>query len=195
MLNHRKRANLWLQEAIHAIRQIQSYWLIRYRNQMLSKSVRAKRKPVIELNRVSSSENPDTISIQKPITDETSFVKHNLGNLSYIDYNPGEFVYFPTSEEESLDLNETHEDVNTEIEDKQQIPSTNQSIEDYAVDANMELFYRILMSDSLAGSPFYDYLSNEISKLLIHFLRDAEILFSIPKGTFRERIIRRFINK
>jgi hypothetical protein len=141
---------------------------------------------------------------------EVNFVKHTLDNISYIDYNPQQYILIHPSEQddfqenteefdESNNTNEPEKDSKIEFEDIS--PSfSGRSIEDYASNSNLELFYRILVSDSLAGLPFFEYISQTIPKIdiisyqtCLCFLIDAEILLSISSGKSKERILRQFL--
>lgn len=81
-------------------------------------------------------------------------------------------------------------------------PSSDRSIADYAIDANSELFYHILVSDSMAGSPFLDFILHSVSKpdviqiqTCIQCITDAEVLLSLPLGKLKKRIVQQFISR
>ena len=206
---------IWFQMAINAMQQLRVYWLPRYFHQ-LSSSYRSKVKhPTIQSNAndlkspseniiVRSSENHfNTNSMIK----EPKLVKFTLGNMSYLDYNPRQYILIRPSEEHDFqqDIEELNDKNNNRIDADSKVTSfsfSDRSIEDYASDANLELFYRILLSDSLAGSPLFQYISETIPKndaipyqTCIHFITDAEVLFSLSSGTFKDRILRQFISR
>lgn len=215
---------IWFQMSANALYQLRHYWLPRYLNQ-ISLSSRSKLKHQIikshsnEIHKL-SSENiiPTSTSVHsntESIINETELIKHTLGNISYIDYNPQQYIPVQSSsssseeEEEYLDFEEEI-DVDTDQVDKDckiifedvSFQYSDQSIEDYATDDNIQLFYRILVSDSLAGSPFLHFILQTIPKtdvipykISIHFITDAEILISTPLGQCRERILKQFISQ
>jgi len=208
---------IWFQMAINAINQLRVYWLPRYLGQRSSPFRSKIKHSIIESNpnKKSSSENiietsSNHLSNTDSIIKESKLVKFTLDNISYLDYNPRQYILIQPSEQDTEELNES--DINNNINqiDKDckiefemtSSLSSDRSIEDYATDANIELFYHILVSDLLAGSPFFEYISQTIPKTdvipyqtCIRFITDGEILLSIPSGKFKERILRQFISR
>ena len=211
--------------AVNAVEQLRVYWLPRYlsQNSLPSSLQRKHRRSVSNskpmdtaISRSSSKTSMEIPSIDLPkrpsnVTGD-HFVKHTIGNISYLDYNPQEYLHIQSSDqndsEQDIDpfdqldeTNQTEKDFKPSIEEI--LPSySNRSLEDYANDNNLELFYRIFVSDFLAGFPFLQYISNTRAKAddvsyetCLRFITDAEILFSIPFGNIRERIARQFILK
>ncbi len=227
MPNSRTSDTIWFQMTINAMHQLRIYWLPRYLSQVSSSPSRMKikhRKIDPNPNRIestvkswSSSENMIETSFNdlpktESTNNEVNLVKHTLGNISYIDYNPQQYILIQPSEQDDFqqDTEEFNESDNThrtekdcKIEFQDTSPSfSDRSIEDFASDANLELFYRILVSDSLAGSPFIEYISQTIPKTdtisyqtCLRFITDAEILLSISSGKFKERILRQFLSR
>ncbi len=213
---------IWFQMSINAMHQLRVYWIPRYLGQVSSPSRSKIKHSKIELNPKqinniikSSSENTIEKSsyhlfYTNSLIKEPKLVKYTLDNISYLDYNPQQYIpiqpseqhnYQQDTEELNNDTNQIDNDSKIQFEDTS-LPFSDRSIEDYATDANIELFYRILISDLLAGSPFFEYISQTISKIdvipyqtCIHLITDAEILLSIPSGKFKERILRQFISR
>jgi hypothetical protein len=219
---------IWFQMAINAMHQLRIYWLPRYLSQR-SLPPRSKIKystneshpnQIKNVIKPSSENIIRTSSNHLSNTDlrikELKLVKHTLGNISYLDYNPQQYILIQPSlqhdfQQDTEELNEPDiENNNTNQIDKdckiifenKLSLSSDRSIEDYATNDNIELFYRILISDSLAGSPFFEYISQIIPKTdaipyqtCIRFITDAEVLLSIPSGKFKERILRQFISR
>lgn len=217
-LNHHRMPDstttdtIWFQMAINAMYQLRIYWLPRYLSQ-ISLSPRSKIKhSIIESNsnqieNISPTSSSHHHSNTDSIMNETEFVKYNLGNISYLDYNPQKYILIQSSEEydtKEINESETHRvDKDSKIISEDiSLPPSHRSIEDYATEYNIELFYRILVSDSLAGSPFSEYMSQTIPKIdvipyqsCIHFITDAEVLLSISSGKFKENILKQFISR
>jgi hypothetical protein len=142
-----------------------------------------------------------------PMINESKLVKFTLGNISYLNYNPRQYILTQSSEQHTEEFNESDNDNNnhqirTECKMTFECPSSDHSIEEYSTDANIELVYRILVSDSLAGLPFSEYISQIIPKpeviqlqTCIRFITDAEVLLSMPVGNFKEKILKQFISR
>jgi hypothetical protein len=214
---------IWFQIAINAMHKLRIYWLPSYLGQRSSSSRSKTKQSTIESN--SNQIENDTKSSRKNIILKSSDhfsntepvirqPKFTLGNMSYIDYNPRQYISIDPSEqhdfqEDTEELYESNNDKNnqSDIDCKVRFevtpyPSSDRSIETYATAANIELFYRVLISDFLAGSPFFEYISQRIPKndvifyqTCIRFITDAEILFSIPSGKFKDRILKQFISQ
>ena len=197
------------QFAIDAMHQLRTYWLPRYLSEKIPR-VRSKwKQPIIESTPIEEDPETDLSSENlNPIVREFQFVKHTLKNISYLDYNPREYIPIQPNLEhdfqqdtEDLDELPTNTSQDETIKSEEILfPSSNRSIADYANDENIELFYRIFISDSLAGWPFLEYITQMIPKekiglyqTYIRFLTDGEILFSIRSGKFREKIVKEFI--
>jgi hypothetical protein len=216
---------IWFQMAINAMQQLRIYWLPRYIGQLPSVPRSKIKHPTMKSN--SNQIDGDDI---KPLSEniilkdhlpninsmikEPKFIKFTLGNMSYIDYNPRQYIPIQPSvqhdfQEDIEELNEPNKNNNNQSDidykisfDVTSFPSSDRSIEDYATDANIELFYRIFISDFLAGYPFFEYISQTIPKndviahqTCIRFITDAEILFSIPSGKFKDQILKQFISR
>jgi len=218
---------IWFQMAINAMHQLRVYWIPRYLGQVSSPSRSKKKQPIIEshpkqINNIIKSSLENTIEkssyhlfYTNSLIKESKLVKYTLDNISYLDYNPQQYIPIQLSkqhnyQQDTEELNQSEINNNTnQIDNDSKIqfedtslPFSDRSIEDYATNANIELFYRILISDLLAGSPFFEYISQTISKIdvipyqtCIHLITDAEILLSIPSGKFKERILRQFISR
>jgi len=206
---------IWFQMAINAMHQLRIYWLPRYLNQLSSSSrlkLRHSTLNQIKNNIKSSSKNTiaahsNRLSHINPMINESKLVKFTLGNISYLNYNPRQYILTQSSEQHTEEFNESDNDNNnhqieTECKMTFECPSSDHSIEEYSTDANIELVYRILVSDSLAGSPFSEYISQIIPKpeviplqTCIRFITDAEVLLSMPVGNFKERILKQFISR
>ncbi|CAF4445404.1 unnamed protein product [Rotaria socialis] len=211
--------SIWFQMAINAMNQLRVYWLSRYLNQLRRSekpptTMESKSKPAEKMIKQPSENNIVTpinrTSEADVITEESRLVKVSLENISYVDCKPGQYICVQPSKQHNFqdDFDESNDDNNKQLIDtdsklKCELPSystSDRSIEDYATDANIELFYRILVSDSLAGSPFLEYISQAASKTdttslhtCIHCIVDAEILLSIPSGKLKEKILKQFI--
>ncbi|CAF0904478.1 unnamed protein product [Rotaria sordida] len=169
--------SIWFQMAINAMHQLRIYWLPRYLSQLPLSSQLKKKPSTNESNSKpfdniinTSSENVIVTSVNHRsqtnsiINKEPNLVKFTLDNISYLDYNPRQYIHIQSSEQDDFqqdfeELNQSNHNNQTDanIKLKFEVPSyalSDRSIEDYATDANIELFYRILVSDSLAGSPF-----------------------------------------
>jgi hypothetical protein len=210
---------IWFQMAINAMHQLRMYWLPRYLNQLSSSSrLKLKHSTVqstrnqVKNNIKSSSKTTITapsnhLSHTDPMINESKLVKFTLGNISYLNYNPRQYILTQSSEQHTEEFNESDNDNNnhqirTECKMTFECPSSDHSIEEYSTDANIELVYRILVSDSLAGSPFSEYISQIIPKpeviqlqTCIRFITDAEVLLSMPVGNFKEKILKQFISR
>ena len=218
--------SIWFQMAINAIYQLRMYWLPRYLKQ-LSLSLQSERnhsKIKLNLNQIKnvdrtlSSETSIPTSMNYYLSNsnsklkESQFIKFTVDNMSYIDYNPQQYIHIQSTEQDDFqqnielfnDSNNTNDNHQIENSSKMNFPlsSSDRSIEEYATDANTELFYRILISDSLAGSPFFDYISQTINQAdriplqtYIRFMIDAEILLSLPFGEFKQKILKQFISQ
>ncbi|CAF4175904.1 unnamed protein product [Rotaria sp. Silwood2] len=179
--------SIWFQMAINAMHQLRIYWLPRYISQLSISSQSKKKSSTIESNSKlieniikTSSENvivtpinhlsqADSIKNKEP-----NLVKFTLDNISYLDYNPRQYIQIQPSEQDDFqqnfeELNESNDnnqtDTNSKLKSELPLHSLSDcSIEDYATDINIELFYRILVSDSLAGSPFLEYISQTVPK-------------------------------
>ncbi|CAF1644920.1 unnamed protein product [Rotaria magnacalcarata] len=209
----------WFQMAINAMNQLRVYWLSRYLNRLHRSekpptTMESKSKPAEKMIKQSTENNIVTpinhTSQADVITEESRLVNVSLENISYVDYRPGQHICVQPSKQHKSqdDVDESNDNNNKQLIDtdsklKCERPSysiSDRSIEDYATDANIELFYRILVSDSLAGSPFLEYISQTASKTdtislhtCIHCIVDAEILLSIPSGKLKEKILQQFI--
>jgi hypothetical protein len=199
---------IWFQMAINAMHQLRIYWLPRYLSQ-LSLKLKHSTLNQIKNNIKSSSKNTiaahaNPLSPTDPMINESKLVKYTLGNISYLNYNPRQYILTQSSEQHTEEFNESDNNHQIETECKMtfECPSSDHSIEEYATDDNIELVYRILVSDSLAGSPFLEYISQIIPKpeviplqTCIRFITDAELLLSMPVGNFKERILKQFISR
>ncbi|CAF2115260.1 unnamed protein product [Rotaria magnacalcarata] len=209
----------WFQMAINAMNQLRVYWLSRYLNRLHRSekpptTMESKSKPAEKMIKQSTENNIVTpinhTSQADVITEESRLVNVSLENISYVDYRPGQYICVQPSKQHKSqdDVDESNDNNNKQLIDtdsklKCERPPysiSDRSIEDYATDANIELFYRILVSDSLAGSPFLEYISQTASKTdtislhtCIHCIVDAEILLSIPSGKLKEKILQQFI--
>ncbi|CAM4805667.1 unnamed protein product [Rotaria magnacalcarata] len=194
----------WFQMAINAMNQLRVYWLSRYLNRLHRSekpptTMESKSKPAEKMIKQSTENNivtPINHTSQADVITEES--------------RPGQHICVQPSKQHKSqdDVDESNDNNNKQLIDtdsklKCERPSysiSDRSIEDYATDANIELFYRILVSDSLAGSPFLEYISQTASKTdtislhtCIHCIVDAEILLSIPSGKLKEKILQQFI--
>ena len=201
--------------AVNAMEQLRIYWLPRFLSEIpLSSLSKRKRRTIDQNPNQTSKASIEISSIDLPKVAPTvkaiGFVKHRIGNISYLDYSPQECLFIQSS-----DLNDAEEDTdpfnqldefdpvesNLKLEPEKILPVySGRSLEDYANNDNLELFYRIFVSDFLAGSPFGQYIfhTNAKTEGILHqtclrFIIDAEILCSIPSGRFQERILRQFI--
>jgi len=195
---------IWFEMAINAMHQLRIYWLPRYLSQL---SLKLKHSTLNQIkNSIKSSSTADSnhLSHIDPMINESKLVKFTLGNISYLNYNPRQYILTQSSEQHTEEFNESdnNHQIGTECKMTFECPSSNHSIEEYATDDNIELVYRILVSDSLAGSPFLEYISQIIPKPeviplqnCIRFITDAEVLLSMPLGNFKERILKQFISR
>ncbi|CAF3529113.1 unnamed protein product [Adineta steineri] len=182
---------IWFQMAINAMCQLRTYWLPRYLGQQ-SKINPSTIQPVLnQIENKSITTLSNHSSHSNSTINEPELIKYTLDNISYLNYNPQQYILIDPSREHDF-----LQDIETDINVKFENTSSDRSIEDYATDANLELFYRILVSDMLAGFPFSDYISQTIPiQNCIRFITDAEILLSIPSGNFQEKILRQFISR
>ncbi|CAF3398807.1 unnamed protein product [Rotaria sp. Silwood1] len=217
--------SIWFQMAINAMHQLRIYWLPRYLSQLFSSSQLKKKPSTIETNskpieniiktssdNVIVTPNNHLSTIDSKRKKEPNLVKYTLDNISYLDYYPQQYIQIQSSEQDDFqqsfeELSERNDNnqIDTNSKLKFEVPlysSSDRSIEDYATNVNLELFYRILVSDSLAGSPFLQYISQIVPKTdvisfqtCIHCITDAEIVLSIPSEKFKERILKQFISR
>lgn len=130
---------------------------------------------------------PDKTNHRTDTVQATDLIKYKIDNSTYLDYNLQECLLIQSSES------------TPKVKSKQ---ISFMYSEDDAKNDHVELFYRIFVSDFLAGSPFCQYIIHKNTKsegrlyqTCLRFIIDAEILFSIPLGRFQERILRQFILK
>ncbi|UJR26723.1 hypothetical protein I4U23_008038 [Adineta vaga] len=212
---------IWFQMAINAMYQLRTYWLPRYLTQISStvqtqikQSILQQMETYIEPSSANNDDNSTTISLdhrshKNVIPDKINLIKIVFDNISYLDYYPRQHTLIETSKEHGFqqdnEVLNKFDDHQTAVDHTLQIqeqPSSEQSIEDYASDDNLELFYRIFVSDSLAGGPFSDYIALTLSKTeavslqtCIRFITDAEVVLSLPSGNFKTRILKQFISR
>ncbi|CAF1119049.1 unnamed protein product [Adineta ricciae] len=205
---------VWFQMAMNAVHQLRTYWLPRYISEvpsMMRWKIKSALAPMTAtVDNVDKDTPPSNLqSHTEEIFDRVNFVKVTLDNISYIDHSPQQSLLIDSSkqhdfEEDNEVLNTFNNHHQTKPDDRiepEQRPSV-QSIEDYATEHNFELFYRIFVSDSLAGGPFLHHLSLTSSKdeatslqTCLHFITDAEVVLSAPSGNFKTRILKQFISR
>ena len=207
------------QMAIRALDQLRLYWLHRYLTS--SSSVKAhlsqaesKSGAPASITAVASADETSSqlMSHTEERRTELPLVRFMSGKMSYIKHNPHQYIRIqPTMTHpyhaESPLFAELEENTrpSTRIDSRNRSDSSifdldERSIDEYSTNDNLELFYRVLVSDSLAGWPFLDFLAqtkptsdDRFLQPYIRCIADAEILLSITSDKLKERLTRQFI--
>jgi hypothetical protein len=211
---------VYFQMAINACKQLRVYWLSRYVASLPTNmsSYPMNNAPIHSNNYRSVTSTMNTTSQCRDhcrTNDDDSF-KHRLvsmpcrlDTMSYIDHPPAYYIRCRSSMMSHDYHKYADESSSTDVHVEHQVTSTNiemmchRSIHDYANNDNIELFYRILASDCLAGSPFCQHIhlivksTDEIRTIenYIRFIGDAEILLSMVSNKFKDRLVRQFISR
>lgn len=202
------------QMAIHALNQLRLYWLHRY----LTSSSSVK----LHFSQAESKSSAPASITAVPSADETSsqssshteekrtespLVRFTSDTMSYIKHNPHQYIRIqPTithpyhAELPVFAESKENTDLDTTIDSSSIFDLGERSIDEYSTNDNFELFYRVLVSDALAGWPFLDFLAqtkptgdDRFLQMCVRCIADAEILLSITSDKLKGRLIRQFI--
>ena len=196
---------IYFSMSIKAVEQLRTYWVPRYRAQASPPTVH----PSFVQTTSDVIVRPSPSSIEHvPRTSSTQLARFTLDTMSYLRYNPQQFIRIQSSLthpyqghfEDDFQSIDRHSSPTKSISPLP--PSSDRSIADYATENNLGLFYRLLASDSLAGGPFLSYISEVVSKqearpleVSLRFIADAEVLLSLTRDELHERLCRRFITR